>query len=103
MGKFTITSSKKDRTYILEDENINVNGTYQADEETGEVQNVTGACYRPNPQPGSTDYIGNFNGVLRNGELRYSLSEMSRKDSLLVWDAIDEIEQNILPQNNEEL
>lgn len=99
MGKFTITSSKKDRTYILESEDINVNGTYQADEETGEVQNVTGACYRPNPKPGATDYIGNFNGVLRNGELRYSLSEMSRKDSLLVWDAIDEIESNILPTN----
>jgi hypothetical protein len=101
MSKFTITSSKKDRTYIYESEDINVNGSYQLDEETGQLLNITGACYRPNPQPGSSDYIGNFNGVSRNGEIKYSLTEMSRKDSMLVWDAIDEIESNILPQNQE--
>ena len=99
MSKFTITSSKKDRTYIYESEDINVNGTYQLDEETGQLLNITGACYRPNQQPGSSDYIGNFNGVLRNGEIKYSLSEMSRKDSSMVWDAIDELEAFINGEN----
>ena len=98
MSKFVITSSKKDRTYIYESEDIKVNGTYQAEEETGMVLNITGACYRPITEPGKSDYIGNFNGAMRNGEIKYSLSEMSRKDSVLVWNAIDEIEQNILPQ-----
>jgi hypothetical protein len=103
MSKFVITSSKKDRTYIYESDDIKVNGTYQAEEETGMVLNITGACYRTITEPGTSDYIGNFNGTMRNGEIKYSLSEMSRKDSMLVWNAIDEIEQNILPQPQGEL
>ena len=36
---------------------------------------------------------------LRDGEVRYSLSEMSRKDSNKVWDAIDEIEPYVMGEN----
>ena len=97
MGKFVITSSKVTKTYGYSDENIFVSGQYQADENTGMVQTIQGSCYHPVPG-GAGEYIGTFTGVERNGEIKYSLSEMSRKDSMLVWNAIDEIEQNILPQ-----
>jgi hypothetical protein len=39
---------------------------------------------------------------MRDGEIRYSMSEMSRRDSNLVWDAIDGIEPYILGENTNE-
>lgn len=95
MSTFTITSSKINKTYELVNENIHVNGSFVTDEQSGELQNIQGSCYRSTGE-GMGDYIGNFNGALRNGEIKYSLSEMSRRDSMMVWDAIDEIEQHIL-------
>ena len=96
MSTFNITSSKLNKTFELENENIHVNGSYVTDEQTGELQSINGNCYRTVANDEAGDYIGNFNGAMRNGELRYSLSEMSRRDSLIVWDAIDEIEQHII-------
>lgn len=98
MSKITITSSKVNKTYELKNENIIVNGSYQTDEQSGELQTVQGSCYR-NQDGDMGAYIGNFNGSMRDGEILYSLSEMSRKDSNLVWDAIDEIEQFIMGEN----
>ena len=93
MSTFTITSSKVNKTYTLENENINITGSFVTDEQSGEVQTIQGSVYRGG-QGGA--YIGNFNGQMRDGEMRYSLSEMSRRDSMMVWDAIDEIEQHIM-------
>ncbi len=99
MSTFKILSSKVNKTYELINENIYVSGSYVTDETTGELQSIQGSCYRNKPDGGTGDYIGSFNGALRNGEIKYSLSEMSRKDSMMVWDAIDEIEQHILTDN----
>ena len=93
MSTFTITSSKVNKTFTLENENINITGSFVTDEQSGEVQTIQGTAYRGG-QGGA--YIGNFNGQMRDGEMRYSLSEMSRRDSMMVWDAIDEIEQHIM-------
>ena len=95
MSQFNITSSKLNKTFELVNENIHVNGSFVTDEQSGELQSINGSCYRT-VGDGTGDYIGNFNGAMRNGELRYSLSEMSRRDSMMVWDAIDEIEQHII-------
>ena len=65
------------------------------------MQSIGGSVYNDNNGE-QGDYIGNFNGYMRDGEVKYSISEMSRKDANKVWDAIDEIEQNILGTNNEE-
>ena len=41
-------------------------------------------------------------GFARDGqEIKYSMSEMSRQDANLVWDAIDEIEPLITGEDNE--
>jgi hypothetical protein len=79
-----------------------VTDNYAKDATNNELQSVSGSCYRITPDGGQGDYVGNFNGYMRDGELRYSLSEMSRKDSNKVWDAIDEIEANILGENQGE-
>ena len=58
--------------------------------------------YRYRNQDGNTgEYIGNFIGNSRGGEVKYSLSEMSRRDSMMVWDAIDELEAFINGENAE--
>ena len=100
MSKFNITSSKINKTYELVNENIHVNGSFVTDEQSGELQSIQGSCYRV-VAGGSDNYIGNFNGAMRNGEIRYSLSEMSRRDSMMVWDAIDELEAFINGENAE--
>lgn len=90
-----ITSSKLQKTYEYKNESVVVNGSIQQDAATGELQNINGSCYKPGVDGGVGDYIGNFNGYERNGEILYSLSEMSRRNMMIVYDAIDEIEQYI--------
>lgn len=95
MGTFVIKSSTLNNQFEYSDESLIVVGNYAKDAQNDVFQNVSGSCYRNNSgQQG--EYVGNFNGYMRDGEIRYSMSEMSRKDSNKVWDAIDEIEANII-------
>jgi hypothetical protein len=101
MGTFNIVTSTLNNQYDYKDENLVVNGTYSMDAQNNTLQNVGGSCYRINAQGEQGEYVGNFNGYMRDGEIRYSLSEMTRKDSNDVWDAIDAIELNIIGTNEE--
>ena len=99
MGTFNIISSTLNSNYEYKDTSLVVNGSYTKDAQTDTLQNVSGSCYRVNGDGEQGDYVGNFNGYMRDGEVRYSLSEMSRRDSNKTWDAIDEIELNIIGTN----
>ena len=101
MGTFTVTSSNLNNGYNYKDNAVIVTGSYNKDAQTDTLQNVSGQVYRQDAQGEQGDYIGNFNGYMRDGEIRYSLSEMSRRDSNLVFDAIDGIEPNITAQNSD--
>lgn len=101
MSTFTITSSTLNNGYEFTNNVVMVNGSYTKNAQTDTLQNVSGSVYLP-AVGGSGEYIGNFNGYMRDGEVRYSLSEMSRRKSNMVWDAIDEIELNIIGSNNGE-
>ena len=83
MGTFNVTSSTLNNGYEYSNEYVTVNGNYTMDATNDTLQNVSGSVYKP-------------------AVVKYSISEMSRKDANKVWDAIDEIEQNILGTNNEE-
>ena len=96
MGTFQITNSTLNSSYTYTDESVVVTGNYDKDGKTSTLKSISGSCYRKTEQGEQGEYIGNFNGYMREDEVRYSLSEMSRKDSNLAWDAIDEIEQNVL-------
>jgi len=102
MGTFNVTSSVLNSQYDYKNSSLVVNGSYAKDATTNTLQSVSGTCYRITPDGAQGDYVGNFNGYVRDGEIRYSLSEMSRKESNLVWDAIDEIETNITGNQVEE-
>ena len=101
MGTFVVKSSTLNSQYEYKDANLFVNGNYSKDATNDTLQNVSGSCYRINSQGEQGEYVGNFNGYMRDGEIRYSLSEMTRKDSNDVWDAIDAIELNIIGTNED--
>lgn len=101
MGTFTVTSSTLSSSYEFSNESVMVEGSYTKDATTDTLQNVSGSVYLP-AVGGRGEYIGNFNGYMRDGEVRYSLSEMSRRKSNMTWDAIDEIELNIIGTNGGE-
>lgn len=102
MGTFNIKSSTLNSQYDYKDANLVVNGSFVKDATSDQLKNISGSCYRKNAEGEQGDNIGNFNGYMRDGRLRYSLSEMTREDSMAVWDAIAEIEQYIIGPNQGE-
>ena len=106
MGNFVVKNQTNNVQYEYNDDAIIVTGNYVKNATTGVLQTYNGQCYRKNEQGQQGEYFGNFNGFLREGsqDVKYSMSEMSRRDSNLVWDAIDEIERNVLgtDENEEE-
>lgn len=101
-GTFEIKSQTNNANYEYKDENLIVQGQFVKDGTTGDLQTINGTCYRINAQGSTGEMIGTFNGYMRDGEVRYNMSEMSRRDSNKVWDAIDEIEAAVIPQENAE-
>lgn len=99
MESFNITSSTLNSNYEFKNDYVVVNGNFAKDAKTDVLSNISGTAYRKNAQGEQGEYIGNFNGYMRDGEIKYSLSEMSRADSNLVWDAIDSIETYIDGEN----
>lgn len=96
MESFNITSSTLNSNYEFKNDYVVVDGNFVKDAKADSLTNVSGSAYRKDSQGEQGDFIGNFNGTMRDGEIKYSLSEMSRADSNLVWDAIDSIEVNII-------
>lgn len=95
MGNFKITSSSLNNGYAYDNTNVTVQGNYNMDAQTNTVQNISGTVYKATTDGKQGEYMGNFNGYLRDGEIKYTISEMTRKDANKTWDAIDEIEENI--------
>ena len=100
-GTFEVKTQTNNSTYEYTASNIIVQGSYVKAIPSGDLQQINGQCYRPAQGGGIGEFFGNFNGFVRTegGEVRYSMSEMSRQDANLVWDAIDEIELAILGEN----
>ena len=96
MESFEITSSTLNSNYEFKNDYVVVNGNFAKDAKTNNLTNFSGSAYRKDAQGEQGEYIGNFNGYMRNGEIKYSLSEMSHADSNLVWDAIDAIEVHVV-------
>lgn len=100
--EFNITSSTLNTSYNYKDV-IVVQGNFVKDAVSGNLQSINGACYRKNAQGEMGEYIGNFNGFPQpDSSISYDLSQMKRADSNLVWDAIDDIEAQIIPSPNNE-
>jgi len=102
MGTFAVINSTLNSSYNYTDELVVVNGNFTKDATNDTLQSISGSCYRKTESGEQGEYIGNFNGYQREDGIKYSLSEMTRRDNNLVWNAIDGIEPHILPQTTEE-
>lgn len=98
-GTFNIKSQTNNSDYEYKNTQVFVNGSFAKDITTGDLKNINGSCYHVDQSGNMGAYIGNFNGTMRDGEVRYSLSDMTRQDSNLVWDAIDDIEPYVLGED----
>ena len=98
METFVIKSQTLSVMYEYKDDSLVVTGSFNKDAADGTLLTINGQCYRNNGG-NQGDYVGNFNGNPSGGEIHYDLSQMSRQDSNLVWNAIGNIEAEVLPQN----
>ena len=102
MEKFEVKSQSLTTQYEYTNDDVVVNGTYSSDKSETEVQGINGQVYRKPEGEGRGEYVGNFTGTMGTDGMEYSLSKMTRRNTNLVWDAIDGIEANILPQEGGE-
>lgn len=98
-GTFTIQSKIENTQFKYENTDVIITGNSAKDIQNDTLQSIGGTAYVLNEQGEQGNYIGNFNGYMRDGEMRYSVSEMSRSASVKVWDAIDEIEAEVTNTN----
>lgn len=97
MSEFVIKSSVLNSQYEFKDTNIIVSGNFQKDAQTEALTSISGECYR-NVDGNQGDNFGYFNGYPSDGEVLYDLSQMKRADNNIVWDAIEAIEAEVLPE-----
>ena len=94
MKSFEITSSTNNSQFVYKNDELIVNGNFVKDATTGTFQSVNGSCY-VNNQNEQGDFVGNFNGNMRNGKIKYSFSEVGLDDLPKVQEAIEYIETEI--------
>ena len=96
MKSFEITSSTNNSQFVYKNDIVIVNGGFSKDATNGELQSVNGTAYVNNANE-QGQFIGNFNGYVRDGGIKYSFSEMSLSDLDKVQTAIEDIEKDIMP------
>ena len=101
MSKFAITSSTLNSNFSYENESLSINGSFQKDAKTDDLQNISGTAYKPQGEGQQGLYVGNFNGRMVNGQMKYTLSDMTIQDTVLVLGAIEDIEKYINGENQE--
>ena len=101
MSTFNITSSTLNSNFTYVNDNLSINGSFQQDAKTDELQTISGTAYKPNGEGQQGTYIGNFNGRMVNGVMKYTLSDMTIQDTMLVLNAINDIESYINGENQE--
>lgn len=91
-GTITILSSTLNTLFNYENEQLKISGNYQLDTEAKTLLVINGSANR-NTEQG--EYVGNFSGSLRDGKMKYTLSDMSIEDTALLTEAIRDIESYI--------
>jgi len=102
MENFVVKSQSLTTQYEYTNDDVVVNGTYSSDKSEAKVQGINGQVYRKPEGEGRGEYVGNFTGTMGSEGMEYSLSKMTRRNTNLVWDAIDGIEARVLPQEGGE-
>lgn len=92
MGTFTIKSRQTTTQYEYENEQVIATGNYTENTESSEVLSISGQQTLKNGQ-----YIGNFNGYKRDGEMVFSYSDVPQEYMGAFQQAVTEIVGEIIP------
>ena len=96
MATFVIKNATNNAQFEYTSDTIKVNGSYVKDAASGKLKSINGNCFNPSDE-GEGEGFGSFYGYPNGDEMVYDLSQMRRADSELVWDAIEDIEAELLP------
>ena len=91
-GTIKIISSTLNTQFSYVNEQLKISGNYQLDTENKTLLVINGSANRNSEQG---EYVGNFSGSLRDGRMRYTLSDMSIEDTAYLTEAITDIESYI--------
>lgn len=103
MEKFEITSQNINTQYEFTTDAIIVQGNYIRADKDAVLKSVQGNCYTKNQDGSIGTGIGNFNGYVRGGKMKYTLSEMECEDAVLVLQTIALLEPYITGENEQEV
>ena len=92
MGTFTIKSRQTTTQYEYENEQVIAIGNYTENTESSEVLSISGEQRTKDGQ-----YIGNFNGYKRDGEMVFSYSDVPQEYMGAFQQAVTEISAEIIP------
>lgn len=92
MGTFTIKSRQTTTQYEYENEQVIAIGNYTENTESSEVLSISGEQRTKDGQ-----YIGNFNGYKRNGEMVFSYSDVPQEYMGAFQQAVTEVVAEIIP------
>lgn len=101
MENFVVKSQSLTTQYEYENDDVTVSGKYSSDKTEAEVQGINGDVYHKPEGEGRGKYVGNFTGTTGSEGMEYTLSKMTRRNTNLVWDAIDGIEARVLTVESE--
>ena len=102
MGNLVIKNEVSKTTFEYSNDKMIAQGEYEKGLQ-GKLKTIRATCFHKNEDGTISTNFGNFNGIMRaDGKVHYSMSEMSREDSTTVWDAIDEMEPEIIGEDNED-
>ena len=96
MGNYIETSSKIVTQYEYENGTLTARGEHRRDVTGGQVETINGTV------SDGGQYVGDFSGRLRGEGMKYSLSEMTKEQSNVVWGVIADIEAEIATDASEE-
>lgn len=98
MSEFVIKNATNNAQFEYTSDTIKVNGSFVKDAASGKLKSINGNCFHPSDE-GEGEGFGSFYGYPNGDEMVYDLSQMRRADSELVWDAIEDIETELLPKD----
>ncbi len=83
-------TTRKEFTYVGED--LYVEGAVERDNSTQQVTTVNGELYtKEYGTDQRANYIGNFNGWMSSGQMKYDLHDMDAENTILAADLIAEL------------
>jgi hypothetical protein len=99
--KFEIVNQNINTQFEFTTDAVIVQGNFIKGEKDAVLKSVQGNCYTKNQDGSIGTGIGNFNGYVRGGKMKYTLSEMECEDAVLVLQTIALLEPYITGEDAE--